>query len=164
MNRLNAPVLGMDEVKVFEIGTVFLSADVQEMHVAYADKKGVIEMKLEEFATDSSWIPAQGRDDTIPNTKKFTPWSAFPFIARDIAVFVPAGTAPEELLAICSANAGDLLSVPPRLFDQFTKGDQTSLAIRMVFQSPERTLTDAEVTEIMAKMAEAVAQKGWTVR
>ncbi|MEZ4103563.1 MAG: phenylalanine--tRNA ligase subunit beta [Candidatus Paceibacterota bacterium] len=39
MNRLNTGVLGMDEIKIFEIGTVFPEADKEIIHVAVADKK-----------------------------------------------------------------------------------------------------------------------------
>lgn len=161
-NRLNAPLLGVEEAKVFEIGTVFISAGIQETHVAYADKKGVVESTLEEFTRDMPLSAEASRH--VPAAKKFAPWSPFPFISRDIAVFVPIGTDPEELLSLCASLGTELLARAPRLFDQFTKGDQTSLAVRMVFQAPDRTLTDAEASGIMEKIAFAAAEKGWTVR
>jgi phenylalanyl-tRNA synthetase beta chain len=49
LNSLNIPLLDMKEIKVFEIGTVF-KKDKEEMHVAYGDKKNIIEMPLSEFS------------------------------------------------------------------------------------------------------------------
>ncbi len=162
MNRLNAPLLGEDEVKIFEIGSVFLSAESQEIHVACADKKGIVESTLEEFTRDLPLEAVTGTHE--PSTLKFSPWSQYPFIARDVAVWVPAGTAPSELIELCKENGTELLVREPRLFDQFTKGDKTSLAVRMVFQSHERTLTDAEIVAIMGTITEAIRAKGWEPR
>src|SRR3989339_18187 len=49
LNQLNAPLLGMKEIKIFEIGTIFKKGG-EEMCVAYGDKKGIKEMKLNEYA------------------------------------------------------------------------------------------------------------------
>ena len=166
MNRLNAPLLGEDEIRIFEIGSVFLSVESQEIHVAYADKKGIVESTLEEFtrnlpltAAASSQAPSRSAA-----ALKFSPWSQYPFIARDVAVWVPAGTKSSELIQLCKENGTELLAREPRLFDQFTKGDKTSLAVRMVFQSHERTLTDAEIVAIMSTITEAIRAKGWEPR
>lgn len=162
LNRLNAPLLGLDEAKIFEIGTVFVSAGVQEVRVAYADKKGVVESTLEEFTRD---MPLDGEAaPSIPSKNKFTQWSVFPFIVRDIAVFVPNITDPEDLLALAQKAGGDLLARAPRLFDKFTKDDKTSLAVRLVFQASDRTLTDADVAPLMENLTKAIQEKGWEVR
>ena len=166
LNRLNAPLLGEEEIKIFEIGTVFPQVGPvggEEIHVAYSDKKGVIESTLEEFAKDLTWIPDQVRKDTTGD-KKFVAWSQYPFITRDVAVWVSKETSPNELVALCQKHGTKLLARDPQLFDQFTKGDKTSLAVRMVFQSHERTLIDAEITEIMVKITHEIEAKGWEVR
>jgi phenylalanyl-tRNA synthetase beta chain len=163
LNRLHAPLIGQSEIKIFEIGTVFPSLS-EEIHVAYADKKGVVESTLKEFTKDqSSWILKQVQDDTIWNTK-FVPWSNYPFITRDVAVWVPVGTNPDELISLCKNTGTALLIRDPQLFDQFTKDEKTSLAVRLVFQSMERTLTDTEVTEIMTAITSAITAKGWEIR
>lgn len=165
LNRLNAPLLGNDETKIFEIGTVFPEKDREEIHIAYADKKGVVEATLEEFTQKiSSWIPDQVRDDTVSRDKKFTPWSQYPFISRDVAVWVPVGTNADELIDLCKKEGTALLIREPQLFDQFTKDEKTSLAVRLVFQSHERTLVDANVTGVMENITKALQNKGWTVR
>jgi len=38
----------MNKIKIFEIGTVF-KKNKEEMHVAHGDKKGIKEMKLDDF-------------------------------------------------------------------------------------------------------------------
>ena len=48
LNKLNAPLLGLDEIKIFEIGTVF-SKNGEEIHVSFANKKEVKEMSLDEL-------------------------------------------------------------------------------------------------------------------
>ena len=50
------------------------------------------------------------------------------------------------------------------LFDQFQKGERISYAFHLVFQSFDRTLTDAEVNLIMETISKAVATKGFEVR
>lgn len=162
LNRLNAPLLGNDETKIFEIGTVFPDAGVEEIHVAYANKKGLVESTLEEFTRELSV-----GDNQTPNTKKqkpFTPWSQYPFIVRDVAVWVPVGTNPDELIDLCKKEGTTLLVREPQLFDQFTKGDKTSLAIRLVFQSHERTLTDVEITNVMTEITQKIQARNWEVR
>lgn len=48
LNKVNAPLLGLKEVKIFEIGTVF-HKDKEEIHVAYNEKNNIIEKKLNDF-------------------------------------------------------------------------------------------------------------------
>jgi phenylalanyl-tRNA synthetase beta chain len=96
--------------------------------------------------------------------KKFVMWSQYPFITRDIAVWVPAGTKAEEFIALAKEHGTDLLAREPRIFDQFTKADKTSLAVRLVFQSKDRTLTDADLSGIMENVQKAIQNKGWEVR
>ena len=48
LNQLNAPLLGMNEIKIFEIGTIFKKGG-EEMHVAYNEGNKIIEKNLYEF-------------------------------------------------------------------------------------------------------------------
>ena len=53
----------------------------------------------------------------------------------------------------------------PDMFDTFTKEGRTSFGFRMIFQSYERTLTDTEVAEIMAKITHKIKENSsWEVR
>jgi len=97
--------------------------------------------------------------------KKFKMWSLFPFIARDIAVWVPEGIKSEEVTRIIKKNMGDMVVRGPELFDKFKKGDQISYAFRLIFQSFERTLTDVEINEVMTQITNKIKEKnGWQVR
>lgn len=174
LNRLNGPLLGISEAKIFEIGTVFPEnekparhADTghvggEEVHVAYADKKGVVESTLEEFTRELS---LQATNNILPTSAtSFTLWSPYPFITRDIAMWVPEATEKDVIIKILKENAGEFLAREPLLFDQFTKEGRTSVAFRLVFQSSKRTLTDDEISGAMQKITESVLGKGWSVR
>ncbi len=163
LNRLNAPLLGNTETNIFEIGTVFPEKDREEIHVAYANKKGIVESTLEEFSRELNLLSTFNFQPSTSD-KKFVAWSQYPFITRDVAVWVPVGTNPDELIGLCRNDGTELLVREPQLFDQFTKDDKTSLAVRLVFQSHERTLTDADVTGIMENITKALENKAWEVR
>lgn len=104
-------------------------------------------------------------------TKEFTPISAYPYIVRDIAVWIPGDESDEmkaQLEEIIMQASGDLL-IKKELFDVFSKqdesgGQQTSYAYRMVYQSHERTLEDDEIAEIMSAINTEVQNEGWEVR
>ena|SRR3989344_2538832 len=101
---------------------------------------------------------------TLQN-KKFTMWSLFPFISRDVAVWVPEDVRSSDVEKIIKDNAGELVVRGPELFDEFKKDGKISYAFRLIFQSYERTLTDAEINEIMAKITNKIKGKeGWQVR
>jgi phenylalanyl-tRNA synthetase beta subunit len=174
MNKLNAPLLETDEVKIFEIGNVFTKparagGNGEELHVAYADKKGVKEVKLDEYASpeivserssdllSSRLTPQAGQtvSDPIPSSA-FKLWSPYPFITRDIAVWVPEGTDAKVLEDIYKKNGGELMALAPRLVDTFTKDGRTSYAFRLVFQAMDRTLTDSEVNSIMENINQEI--------
>ncbi|MFA6393069.1 MAG: phenylalanine--tRNA ligase subunit beta [Candidatus Paceibacterota bacterium] len=167
LNILNLPLLDMKEIKVFEIGTVF-SKDGEIMNVAYGDKKNVVEMSLEKFLSTEALpkdAPRQGLgEQKFTKINSFKMWSNYPFISRDIAVWVPASEDKNKLKNILKENGTDLLIKDPYLFDEFTKEGRTSYAYRLVFQSYEKTLTDEEVNPIMEKIAEKISLEGWEVR
>jgi phenylalanyl-tRNA synthetase beta chain len=176
LNQLNAPLLEMKEIKIFEIGTVFFK-DREEMHVAYNEKKNIVEKKLDEFVLGASDIFSSGpripgslsrpdhseKASDAPN--KFVPWSVYPFISRDVAVWIPEGESEDELKKILMENGSELLIKEPYLFDSFTKEGKTSYAFRLVFQSYERTLTDNEVSEVMNKINSKIVEiRSWQIR
>jgi phenylalanyl-tRNA synthetase beta chain len=175
LNKINAPLLGLGEartasggVKIFEIGTVF-GKKGEELHIAYNEKEKIIEKKLDEFCKEFSAREELSTFNFRPSTGHFVPWSLFPFIARDIAVWVPEGVGSKKVGKIIKDNAGELLIRGPELFDEFKKDKQISYAFKLVFQSFDRTLTDAEINEIMTKISNKIqAQKTnggtWQVR
>ncbi len=96
-------------------------------------------------------------------TVTYAPISAYPFMIRDVAVWVPDAVAESDVLALITKNAGPLM-IKNRLFDVFKKDGRTSYAFRLVFQSFEKTLTDAEVNAIMDGIAGEMKKSGWEVR
>ena len=109
-----------------------------------------------------------GKSIKAPNYQ-YTKISQYPFIARDIAVFVPKKIPSEKVLQKIMKMSGSLL-VKYRLFDVFTKkfpdgNEKTSYAFRLVFQSDDRTLTDEEINKIMDGVTTTLnSERGWQVR
>jgi phenylalanyl-tRNA synthetase beta subunit len=50
------------------------------------------------------------------------------------------------------------------LFDTFAKEGRTSLAFRLIFQSFEKTLTEADANEAMERVSAALKAKGFEIR
>lgn len=99
------------------------------------------------------------------DNKKFKMWSLFPFIARDIAVWVPGTVESNQVLKVLKENAGDMVVRGPELFDEFKKEGKVSYAFRLVFQSFDRTLTDTEINEVMTQISNKIKENnGWQVR
>lgn len=187
LNKLNSPLLGLDEIKIFEIGTVFIK-DREEIHVAYNEKDKIIEIKIEEFISTSEEAKSDseffrsGRaisDEDESNSEEirgpknlvsdevienFKMWSAYPFITRDIAVWVPEEVKAETLSDIYKELGTELLQGEPRLVDSFTKNGKTSYAFRLIFQSFDRTLTTEEINTIMHKITKKITSLGFEVR
>ena len=111
--------------------------------------------------------------------------SSYPFIVRDIAVFVPVNSANANapvsaenvwqgiMKGITLAGAQKLLNkyslysnsaTPKTPFDTFEKDSKKSYAFRLVFQSMEKTLTDVEANAIMEKVYAQMKENGWEVR
>jgi phenylalanyl-tRNA synthetase beta chain len=107
--------------------------------------------------------------DGVKEDKKYQKISAYPFMLRDIAVFVPEGIAEEEVSLLIKTEATDLLFLVT-LFDVFIKTfedgtKKTSYAFRLVFQSQEKTLLDEEINLIMENITTKLNEKeGWKVR
>ncbi len=93
--------------------------------------------------------------------------SKYPAITRDLAVLVEANTKTEEVMNEIESLAGELLQ-DINLFDIYEGEDlteeQKSLAFHLIWQSPERNLSDVEVNKLMEKIVKALEDKGWEVR
>jgi phenylalanyl-tRNA synthetase beta subunit len=166
VNKQNEELLPNASAKIFEIGKVFPKTG-EELHVAWIDAKGEHEEVLStEHSSSFQEEVAGGRRSFEEGgiAQRFHMWSEYPFITRDVAVWLPKGTMPEELTTLILAEASSLLAKKPRLFDTFSKDERTSVAVRLVFQSFDRTLTNEEVDAIMTTIYAKVVEKGWEVR
>lgn len=102
--------------------------------------------------------------DLIKREVKYQPYSVYPRVIRDVALWVSDDVEPAKIAEIIRQNAGDLLAEVPVLFDEFSKDGRTSYAFRLVFQSSERTLTDEEVNQAMGPILSAFTTQGWELR
>ncbi len=91
----------------------------------------------------------------------------YPAVDRDVAVVVPEQTRAASVVEAVSGAAGSLLR-EVRLFDVYRGAplheDEKSLAIRLRFAAPDRTLTETDVDEALVDVVEAVGRQGWRLR
>lgn len=165
-NVRNKDLLGLTQVKIFEIGTVW-SGGAEKIEVAIAVEKIKKQKTQEEYQKElevflSSHSNPEPQTLHLPDVR-YEPFSKYPFISRDIAFWTPVGTSADVALTVIREHAGDLL-VKSYLFDMFEKGDRVSHAFRLVFQSMDRTLFDEDADSRMQSIAAALQKKGWEVR
>ncbi len=215
-NALNADLLGLQTIKIFEVGKVFSNegeryalslgvAQVKKMKSIKSEQiladsletlkkktglqsadsiidlkivtkgiQSVCEIDLEEVlksAELSGYFDNASYNDlnyTPASSNRYKKISLYPFIVRDIAIFVPESIHVGNVWRSIEKgieNAGALkLLVRHSLFDTFKKDGKVSFAFRMVFQSMECTLTDAEINSIMEKIYEVIKDERWEVR
>ncbi len=96
---------------------------------------------------------------------QFSPFSPFPASDRDIALFAPLELSVADIEKVIRQAAGPLLQ-SVQLFDEYrgqgVPPGQRSLAFRLVYRAPDRTLTDAEV-EAMQNQVRAQLAKHFPV-
>src|SRR5438094_104164 len=88
-------------------------------------------------------------------TPRAQPLARYPAVARDLAVVVEETVAAGAVLQAIKESGGELLE-QARAFDEY-HGAQVpeghkSIAFTLTFRSPERTLTDAKVDEVMSEI------------
>jgi phenylalanyl-tRNA synthetase beta chain len=149
------PYLHPGAAVAIQVGDVVIGA-LGELHPAVAGHFeievpcAVLEMDLDALGA------------LAPHPTRFREVSRFPQIRRDLAVLVdsaqPAG---EVLEAVRDAAGKDCLSV--ELFDRYegrgVPEGRVSLAFRLVFQRPDRTLEDADVTPATDRVVRMLAHR-----
>ncbi|MBT3729794.1 hypothetical protein HON59_02165 [bacterium] len=182
-NVKNLPLLDTDEVRIFEIGNVF-SKDKEYTSLGIIDSGDIVN-KLSEFL--GMEINGDSKDNIFETnfdklleklsepegeyekleTKESITYSSispYPFMLRDIAVWVPSDVTSDDVLEVVKKESTELL-VNTKLFDEFKKDDKISYAFNLVFQSQEKTLSDEEVNKIMDSVTEALnSNSNWEVR
>lgn len=115
-------------------------------------------------------LPEPTSYEPLTQSTSATPYktvSPYPFITRDIAMWVPGGVTWEDINSLV-AQVGNTLVIRIDLFDTFEKEidgvRKVSYAFRLVFQSFERTLTDDEVNEMMEPYYALLKGKGYEIR
>jgi len=188
LNEKNKAVLGITKVNVFEIGNVFVSGKehtsvcigmsehtkeseqtIEDLFMALGcSAVGKWEGKTYEFSLNEilSSLPESKEYDVKSEDKLFSykPFSLFPSVLRDIAVWTPESVSSDEILSVIANKAGELL-VQSSLFDEYKKDGRVSYAFKLVFQSGDMTLSDEEINEIMKKITDHLnSQEGFEVR
>jgi phenylalanyl-tRNA synthetase beta chain len=105
--------------------------------------------------------------ELAPDASTYSDVTSFPAVLQDIAVIVPDDVSAERLAEVVTDGAGDLLSAL-RVFDLY-HGEQVgegnkSLALRLEFRAPDRTLTDEEVAERRTAIERALEAIGGKLR
>ncbi len=112
----------------------------------------VLELALDALATAAP-----------PGATRVTPLPRFPAVVRDLALLVDDTLSAQSLRDTIRKAGGDSL-ISVELFDRFDpkKGDgKVSLAFRLTFQAPDRTLLDDEVQHSLVRIHQvAVAEHG----
>ncbi len=187
MNIRNKDVLGVDEVKIFEIGKIFSGDGSEKLSLVLCTEKGVSEDVRNKLFSDVGIKVKEGTEVCVDDIEaqlsviaqknnyeglfqkemvpvEYVPFSVYPSVSRDIAVWVSEDTPQEELVDVIQKKAGDLLLREPKLVDTYPKDGRVSYAYRLIFQSYEKTLTDVEVSVLMEAIAKEVKDRGWEVR
>ncbi len=105
--------------------------------------------------------------ELAPEASTYSDVTSFPAVLQDIAVIVPEDVPAARLAEVVRAGAGELL-VSLRVFDLY-HGEQVgegnkSLALRLEFRAPDRTLTDEEVAERRAAIEHELESIGGRLR
>jgi phenylalanyl-tRNA synthetase beta chain len=86
-----------------------------------------------------------------PSERAIRPVPAFPPVLEDLAIIVEAEVPADRIEAALREAGGDLLA-EVRLFDLYQgapiEPGRKSLAYRLTYQAPDRTLTDDEVRQV----------------
>ncbi len=205
-NISSADLLGLDRVRVFEMGNIFkkdeevfaLGIGIQsvrkEKDAVLAEEMDRVLHALAEFCPsiqkaaeifpekgkitarinlskvfEESPAPTAYESFTALSSARYKAISPYPYIVRDVAVFVPGSVTADDVLKKILPHAGDLV-VNHYLFDRFEKTfpdgvTKVSYGFRLIFQSNECTLTDDEVNKNMeAVTASLNSTLGWSVR
>ena len=119
---------------------------------------------LSQYGIDCPVAHAELGFEFLPvKPRKFTPFSKYPFVTRDLSVFVPSATTIGEVENFIRSGASKLL-VGLEVFDVFEKSGKSSLSFHLVFGSMVRTLTDTEVQVEMKKIISLLAKQSFEIR
>lgn len=106
--------------------------------------------------------------DEVEKEKEYRPISKYPAVIRDLAILVPWNIRVVEVLDVVEGAGGKLL-IDVDLFDVYegseVGAEKKNFAFHLIFQSPDRTLTDKEVDILMQKVIKELDRHpSWDVR
>ncbi len=135
---------------------------IGQLTSAIADARGAPRQDaifVAEMDLDAAWAARSEQGDAVQ------PLPRHPFVVRDLSIVVddalPAEIIRGNILAAGAAAPAPMVSV--RVFDRYAgKGvpnGRVSLSLRLTFQAPERTLTDAEVQQSVEMILAALVRE-----
>jgi len=160
-NKHSKELLELKEIKLFEIGTVWKDGKEIIMLGTISEKEPAKEQTLENL--EEKGLPAAYEHLPLSTAARYQPFSKYPYIVRDIAMWAPAGIHTDEVEKVIKKEGGELC-VKSYLFDTFEKEDKKSLAYRLIFQAFDRTLTEQEVNQSMAHISAILGDRGFEIR
>jgi len=123
-----------------------------------------LEFNLEEVIQSLPELEAYPKVNDVQEGIIYSASSQYPFILRDIALWVPETTEISQIKEMIEQHSGELLKRTD-LFDTFEKDGRTSYAFHLVYQSMEETLTDEKIGAVMTAIeAEIASREGWEIR
>jgi phenylalanyl-tRNA synthetase beta chain len=99
----------------------------------------------------------------IPPTALYRDLTSFPAVREDLAVVVEEDVPAADVLAALTEAGAPLLD-SAEVFDVYRDPERlgegnVSLALRLVYRAPDRTLTDEEVAALRERIAEAIGRE-----
>jgi phenylalanyl-tRNA synthetase beta chain len=112
-------------------------------------------------------LDADALAELAPGPAAYRDVTSFPAVVQDIAVVVAEETSAAEVEAAVTEGGGELLDII-RVFDVY-HGEQVgegkrSLALRLEFRAPDRTLTDEEVAAVRREIEARLEAIGGRLR
>jgi phenylalanyl-tRNA synthetase beta chain len=107
-------------------------------------------------------LDLEGLLGQVDATYRVTPVPEYPPVKEDLAVIVDEDVAAVKVHDLIHAAGGDLLA-EVTLFDLYHGAQigagKKSLAYRLTYQAPDRTLTDAEVAKLRGRIVKRLAEE-----
>lgn len=90
----------------------------------------------------------------VPAEKRYAQLPKFPSVSRDISMFIPAGLEHQQIIELIEKVGGAIIEeIYP--FDKY----KDSIAYRLIYRHPERTLTEEEVNKKHQEIIQALTSK-----
>lgn len=124
----------------------------------------MVEIDLEELLTLSSDFSSVDLSTLKDKDIKYKSFSVYPRIIRDVALFVDENIDHRQLSEKIIEKAGPFLIKEPILFDEFIKDGKKSLAFRLIFQAPDKTLSNEEINDQMEQIYSRLKEENWQIR
>jgi phenylalanyl-tRNA synthetase beta chain len=131
-----------------------------QLHPQLRQERGLIN---EVYAFELALTPlVKAMTNETLATPHFQPYSTYPAVERDLALYAPLALTVAELSQTMVKTGGALLD-QVELFDEY-KGEsvpdgQRSLAFSLAYRAGDRTLTDADVEPVHNKIREALTKQ-----